>query len=123
MEYAWPGNVRELQNYMERAIVLCEGDTLTGELFPRHVRGLAPARLHRQAVKDPSMLCAELVELGMQRADDDATDLHEQIVSMVERELIKQVLHSSRGIQTKAATRLGINRNTLHKKISDYGLE
>jgi len=121
--YTWPGNVRELQNYIERAIVLCSNDTLTPELFPRHVRGLAPARLHRQAVKDPAMLCTELVELGMQQADDDANNLHEQVVSLVERELIRQVLHSCRGVQTKAATRLGINRNTLHKKLADYGLE
>ncbi len=122
-EYAWPGNVRELQNYMERAIVLCESESLSPELFPRHVRGLAPVRLHRSDVKRPDELCAELVELGMRHAGEEAVDLYTQVVSLVERELIRQVLHSCRGVQTKAATRLGINRNTLHKKIADYSLE
>jgi two-component system response regulator AtoC len=37
--------------------------------------------------------------------------------------VIRQVLHSCHGVQTKAAARLGINRNTLHKKIAEYGLE
>jgi DNA-binding protein Fis len=37
--------------------------------------------------------------------------------------LIAQVLESCGGVQTKAAVRLGINRNTLHKKIKDYGLD
>jgi len=123
VNYAWPGNVRELQNYMERAIVLCEDDLLVPQLLPRHVQGLAPVRLHRKATKDPETLCSELVEQGMQEAADDAKNLHELIVSQVEKELIRQVLHSCRGVQTKAATRLGINRNTLHKKISDYQLE
>jgi DNA-binding protein Fis len=37
--------------------------------------------------------------------------------------LFSQVLKSCQGVQTKAASRLGINRNTLHNKIDDYGLE
>jgi len=47
----------------------------------------------------------------------------EQVVSLVEKELILQVLRTCQGVQTKAATMLGINRNTLHKKIEDYHLE
>jgi DNA-binding protein Fis len=61
--------------------------------------------------------------LGLQSAGDGATNLHEHIVSQVEREVISQVLRSCQGVQTKAATRLGINRNTLHKKIDEYHLE
>lgn len=123
LDYSWPGNVRELQNYMERAIVLCEGDELTPPLLPRHVQGLAPVRLHHQSAANPETLCRELVELGIQQAGDDAQDLYDRVVSQAEKELIRQVLHSCRGIQTKAAARLGINRNTLHKKIADYQLE
>ena len=48
---------------------------------------------------------------------------HDRVVSLVEKELISQVLRSCQGVQTKAATRLGINRNTLHKKIDDYRLD
>ena len=45
--YSWPGNVRELQNYIERATVLCTAETLVMDLFPPHVRGLAPVRISR----------------------------------------------------------------------------
>ena len=52
-----------------------------------------------------------------------AANLHATIVNRVERELIAQVMASCDGVQTKAADRLGINRNTLHKKLEEYGLE
>ena len=54
---------------------------------------------------------------------DSATDMHHRVVSLVEKELIVQVLRLSQGVQTKAASRLGINRNTLHKKIEEYTLQ
>lgn len=121
--YAWPGNVRELQNNVERAIVLCSSDELTLDVFPPHVRGLAPIRLGRAKAGTLESLCAELVTLGVTEAGEDSADVHERVVSLVERELILQILRSCQGVQTKAATRLGINRNTLHKKIEDYHLE
>jgi DNA-binding NtrC family response regulator len=121
--YSWPGNVRELQNYIERAIVLAKGTTLPVELFPPHVRGLAPVRIGRRKAGGLSTLCSELVTMGLSAADDTVENLHERVVSLVEKELIQQVLKACQGVQTKAATRLGINRNTLHKKIEDYGLE
>ncbi len=121
-QYPWPGNVRELQNYVERAIVLATEDTLNLELFPPHVRGLAPVRVARAKVRDLESLCSELVSLGLTDVKTAEGELYERVVKMVEKELIAQVLRISQGTQTKAATRLGINRNTLHKKIEDYGL-
>ena len=46
-----------------------------------------------------------------------------KIVNRVERELIAQVMAACDNVQTKAAAKLGINRNTLHKKLKEYGLE
>ena len=120
--YQWPGNVRELQNYVERAIVLSTSPTIDAELLPNHVRGLAPVRIGRHRVSDIDSMCADLVTRGMVEAGENTSALHETVVSLVERELIHQVLKVCQGVQTKAAIKLGINRNTLHKKIDDYGL-
>lgn len=121
--YAWPGNVRELQNYIERAIVFSRDGHLSLDLFPPHVRGGAPVRFSRSGARNPETLCRELVSQGMIAAGEATTNLYERVVSQVERELIQQVLKACQGVQTKAALRLGINRNTLHKKIEEYGLE
>ena len=64
-----------------------------------------------------------MVEQGLAVVAPDETGLHLKIVNGVERELIAQVMASCNNIQTKAASRLGINRNTLHKKMKEYGLE
>jgi DNA-binding NtrC family response regulator len=122
-EYSWAGNVRELQNYVERAIVLSQGETLTLNLFPPQVRGLAPVRVGRERPKDVESLCRELVARGMTDTDDTGTGVYDYVVSLAEKTLIQHVLSVCQGIQTKAAARLGINRNTLHKKIQDYGLD
>jgi len=122
-KYLWPGNVRELQNYIERAIVLSEEPVLSIELFPPHVRGLAPIRIGRSRTGGMAGLCSELVTMGITQAGPKSDDLHAKVVSQVERELILQVLRICQGVQTKAATKLGINRNTLHKKIDEFGLE
>lgn len=120
--YIWPGNVRELQNYMERATVLCESNELTADLLPSHVRGEAPVRLGRIERTELQSLCAELVSRGLNEIAEDGSS-HEAVMGLVERELILQVLRSCQGTQTKTATKLGINRNTLHKKIEDYSLQ
>jgi len=121
--YVWPGNVRELQNYIERAFVLATGNVLTLDLFPRHVQGLAPVRMRRSGPRSPQQLCQELVSASMSEVGESSSNLYDRLVTQIEKELFSQVLKSCGGVQTKAATRLGINRNTLHKKIEDYGLE
>ena len=59
----------------------------------------------------------------MGEAGEEAADIHSRIVDRVEREVIAQVLTECEGVQIKAASRLGINRNTLHKKLKQYGLD
>jgi len=121
--YDWPGNVRELQNYVERAVVMATGDELTTELLPPSVlQGRARPRALRGGTMSLEALTCSLVEQGLQQAGPNEDNLHARVVNRVERELIEQVLAACEGIQTKAAARLGINRNTLHKKVKEYGL-
>jgi transcriptional regulator with PAS, ATPase and Fis domain len=122
-DYHWPGNVRELQNYVERAVTMSDGDELTVDLLPDTVLGKSQRRTGRGRGADLESLVSEVVEQGLAAAPADETDLHEKIVNRVERELIVQVLESCNGVQTKAATRLGINRNTLRSKLQQYNLE
>jgi two-component system response regulator AtoC len=123
-EHEWLGNVRELQNYIERAVILGTGPELTVENLPPQLRGqLAPRPIRSRAHTDQSTLCAELVRQGISNAGPHANDLHERIVGRIERELIQQVLQSCERVQIKAAARLGINRNTLHKKLAEYRLD
>ena len=121
--YDWPGNVRELQNYVERAVVLAPGDELVRDLLPETVLGQAPPRIGRHRAADMETLSSELVQRGLNDADSNQDNLHARIVSRVERELITQVMAACDNVQIKAAARLGINRNTLHKKLKEYELE
>ena len=120
--YSWPGNVRELQNYVERSIVLAAADRLTPDLLPPHVRGEAPLRLGRLNRTDLESMCSELVSMGLAAAPEEGA-AYNKVMGLVEKELIQQVLRVCQGTQTKTASRLGINRNTLHKKIEESGLE
>jgi transcriptional regulator with PAS, ATPase and Fis domain len=121
-QHDWPGNVRELENYMERAVVLSRGQKLTADLLapPGHVeRPWAPPRSRARGDDDLPTLIERVVRLGIQTLPDD---LWERIVPAVERKLIEQVLKECNDVQVKAALRLGINRNTLYKKVTDYQL-
>ncbi|MFV2066087.1 MAG: sigma-54 interaction domain-containing protein [Pirellulales bacterium] len=123
-DYHWPGNVREMQNYIERAVVMATGDELTLELLPETVRGAEPRRGGmRLGAADIDTLAHELVLQGLRTASEDESGLYAKIVNRVERELIAQVLDACDQIQIKAAARLGINRNTLHKKLKEFGLD
>jgi transcriptional regulator with PAS, ATPase and Fis domain len=122
-EYHWPGNVRELQNVIERAVVLASGDEIVCDLLPPAALGERRARMGRARGADLETLTYELVQQGLSAAGPNEDSLHTKIVNRVERELIAQVMTSCDNIQTKAATKLGINRNTLHKKLKEYGLE
>jgi len=122
-DYHWPGNVRELQNYVERAVVMAETDELTLELLPKCVTSRELPTGTRLPTGDFDSLTREVVMRGLSDAGAITGEIHSVIVERIEKELIAQVLASCGGVQTKAASKLGINRNTLHKKIKDYMLD
>ncbi|HIF32785.1 MAG TPA: sigma-54-dependent Fis family transcriptional regulator [Planctomycetaceae bacterium] len=122
-DYHWPGNVRELQNYVERAVVMAETDELTVELIPDVVASTESGSGDTDLQgADIESLIRQVVQKGIAEASE--TDaLHEIIVNRVERELILQVMEQTSNIQTKAAAIMGINRNTLHKKLKEFGID
>ena len=122
-QYTWPGNVRELQNYIERSVVMALGDELTLDLLPEVVRSGRQPRSPGSRALDFESLTEELVYRGLNGSDTNDGNLHGHIVDRVEREVIAQVMTSCSNVQIKAAAKLGINRNTLHKKLKQYGLD
>lgn len=117
----WPGNVRELENAIERLIVLSENGRLDPEVLQ-----LSRQRLSFRGARgggtpsDVPNLIRMLVRQGAQVPLPPGTKLYHYLVGGVERELIEQTLRVCDGVQIKAADRLGINRNTLHKKLEEF---
>src|SRR5438093_740803 len=120
LHHSWPGNVRELENALLRAAVLARGRTLVPEDF-------ALAGQPRQGAGDvlplEEAVRRRLAELLAADATALPSDLHAMLISAVERPLIEVVLERAGGNQVKAADMLGINRNTLRKKITELGIE
>jgi Nif-specific regulatory protein len=114
----WPGNVRQLENCIERAVVLSQGRPLTPALLAPADKRPRSLPSSKSRATDVQTLIQQLVRIGIQSLPDGTLD--QRIVGGVERELIEQVLQQCDHVQVKAAARLGINRNTLHKKLSEY---
>lgn len=111
----WPGNVRELENALKRALVLSSSKMLASEDF-------AFLRATRPSVPQGRMLRELVEEEVMGALDAGEADLYARLLERVERPLLETVLARTAGNQIRAAALLGINRNTLRKKIGDLGI-
>ncbi len=115
-KYAWPGNVRELENIVKRAIVMSPGTTITREVVDPFLSGQLPQmNLDEIAIED--LVRQKLQHFLEKWHGYDVDDLYEVVIQRVEKPLIELVLQKTDGNQLKAAKMLGINRNTLHKKL------
>jgi two-component system nitrogen regulation response regulator GlnG len=120
IRHSWPGNVRELENALLRAAVLAGGRTLVPEDFSLAGQ---PRQTATEVLPLEEAVRRRLAELLAADATAAAGDLHAALISAVERPLIEIVLERAGGNQVRAAEMLGINRNTLRKKITDLGIE
>jgi two-component system nitrogen regulation response regulator GlnG len=115
----WPGNVRELENVIQHAMVMAAA----GVILPEHLsiagsgalRPVADSTLD-QAIRERLEACVR--GLGAR----EAANLYELVLGLVERPLLQAVLRETGGNQLRAAALLGINRNTLRKKLRGLGL-
>ena len=115
--HEWPGNVRELENAIKRALVLSSTEVLTTDDFAFLREG------PRQEGEQASFEELLIEEINQSLEHDKTGDLYRGLLERVERPLLEMVLARTEGNQIRAAAILGINRNTLRKKITDLGIE
>ena len=122
--HGWPGNVRELENLMRRVSALYAENVITARVIEREFQDhIAPA------MTEEPLTIEALIEQRLATEFTGAPDvlpppgLYDRIVEEVSRPLIRLTLAATRGNQVKAADILGVNRNTLRKKIQDLGLD
>jgi len=117
VHHAWPGNVRELENTLLRAAVLARGRTLLPDDFT--LSGSKPVG----SGGSPGLEDAVRRRVwDLLEAPGTTGALYDTVLAAIERPLIELVLERVGGNQVKAADVLGINRNTLRKKITDLNI-
>jgi Nif-specific regulatory protein len=123
LRYPWPGNVRELENAIERAVVLSNSEDFTEDLLPLSVRMFAAQRRTNHASESIETLTRRLADQAIADYELREGEIYQLVIDQIEKALIDRALAKCDGIKTKAADFLGINRNTLNKKVKDLGIE
>jgi two-component system nitrogen regulation response regulator GlnG len=123
--HSWPGNVRELDNLMRRVAALYAEDPITSRLIDRELQDEQRPVTSTQAPASLEELLAQTLPSLFNGAPEQLPPigLYDRTLEALERPLIQLTLQATRGNQIKAAEVLGINRNTLRKKIEDLGIE
>ena len=116
-EYSWPGNVRELENVLVRAAAIAPNRLLTAD-------DIELAETPRTTIVDrdaslDDVVAAKVRDYLKSLGEVTPRDLYSKIIETVERPLIEAVLERTGGNQLRAAEILGINRNTLRKKMTE----
>ncbi len=118
VRYDWPGNVRELEATLHRAIVMSNGDMVTKNEFYNLYSETAPPIVPATGTASmPSSILNPLV--GKMEI---TSDIYDEVMSAVDKQLILRALESSNGRIREAARRLGLARNTLKSKIQKYNI-
>ncbi|MBP2230755.1 two-component system nitrogen regulation response regulator GlnG [Azospirillum agricola] len=125
--YRWPGNVRELENLVRRLAALYSQEVISLDVVEAELADATPAV---QPVEEPQ---SEGLSSAVERHLKDyfaahkdgmpSNGLYDRVLREIERPLISLSLSATRGNQIKAAQLLGLNRNTLRKKIRDLDIQ
>jgi two-component system nitrogen regulation response regulator GlnG len=125
-DYSWPGNIRELENLVKRISALYAEKIITAETIKKEL--FEVNNENNQAKLMPSESLSDSIERHLREYFDAHKDglplpgLYSRILRELERPLIAVTLEVTQGNQLRTADLLGLNRNTLRKKISDLGI-
>jgi len=123
--YAWPGNVRELENLVRRLAALYSQESIGVEVVEAELAGASHAV---PAEASASNSISEAVDrylkdyFSQHRDSLPPAGLYDRLLKELERPLISHSLGATRGNQLRTAELLGLNRNTLRKKIRELGI-
>ena len=122
--YDWPGNVRELENMMYRLSALYSENFIGKEAFLSEIKSTSKETPTQGATLQKNVE-AHLRQYFAAHSEDHLPPpgLYDRILPLVEKPLIEMTLRATGGNQLKAAFVLGINRNTLRKKIIELGID
>ena len=123
--HAWPGNVRELENLIRRMCALYAEDTITARIVERELREETSRTVQGEGPISLSTLIERHLAADFASQPDGLPPrgLYDRVLQEVEAPLIRLTLAATRGNQIRAAEVLGLNRNTLRKKIHDLGIQ
>ncbi len=121
--YKWPGNVRELENFILRISALYSEDLLNIEIIESEIE-----RLEGDNKNIDELNLSSLIDHYFKRSKDkllnnNNKNIYSVIIEKVEKSLIENILDYTNGNQLKASEILGLNRNTLRKKIGDLSID
>ncbi len=121
--YSWPGNVRELENLIRRLVVLTPGEIIDEHAVAAELAEVAKATPAEEASLSV-MVERHLTQLFAEHGEQlPPPGLYDRVLGEIERPLLSFCLTAARGNQIRAAELLGLNRNTLRKKLRELGIE
>ena len=126
--YPWPGNVRELENLVRRLAALYPQDEISAEIIEAELKTGEQPTVSGAAMVPENLTIGQAAEHYLQRyfsgfgGDLPPPGLYQRILTEIEYPLVLASMTATRGNQIKAAELLGLNRNTLRKKIRDLGV-
>jgi len=121
-EYNWPGNVRELENTVKRVIVLSSDLTITSDTLLEAAPYLRNVKRESRNAFD-ELMKANVFNLINSTNEIPPGGIYDMLIRKVEKPLIEATLEITKGNKKKAAAVLGINRNTLSKKMDELEIK
>jgi DNA-binding protein Fis len=103
--------------------VLSNDEDFTEDLLPLSVRMFAQQRRTNQSTESIETLTRRLADQAIGDYELREGEIHSLVIDQIEHALIDRALSRCGGVKTRAADFLGINRNTLNKKVKDLGIE